>query len=171
MAGDVHGFISQAWRSALDRIFNADGVKHARRVLRKNLDVGSGCAARGIPWHDRGHGYQATLDDNPEFRNPGVITRADGTVVVTVVGQLFSFNPNPIEIPAGKPVTFRLTSADVVHGFEVVGTNANAMAIPGYVSQFTVTFKPGEYIIGCNEYCGVAHHTMVGKLIAQEESR
>jgi cytochrome c oxidase subunit 2 len=110
----------------------------------------------------------ATLDENPEFGKPGVTTRSDGSVVVTVVGQLFSFNPNPIEVPAGRPVTFRLTSADVVHGFEIVGTNANAMAIPGYVSQFTVTFKPGEYIIGCNEYCGLAHHTMVGKLIVKE---
>ncbi len=58
---------------------------------------------------------------------------------------MFSFTPDPIEIPAGQPVTFRLTSRDVIHGFEVVGTNANAMAVPGYVSQFTVTFdRPGD---------------------------
>ena len=69
-------------------------------------------------------------------------------------------------------MTFRITSSDVMHGFEVVGTNANAMAIPGYVSQFTVTFKrSGEYIVGCNEYCGILHHNMVGKLIVREESR
>jgi cytochrome c oxidase subunit 2 len=56
----------------------------------------------------------------------------------------------------------------VIHGFEVVGTNANAMAIPGYVSQFTVTFpKPGEYVIACHEYCGLLHHAMVGKLIVR----
>lgn len=113
----------------------------------------------------------ATLSDSPEFGNPTVTIRSDGSVVVPVVAQLFSFSPNPIEVPANRPVTFRLTSADVVHGFEIVGTNANAMAIPGYVSQFTVTFKPGEYIIGCNEYCGLAHHTMVGKLVVKEESR
>jgi cytochrome c oxidase subunit 2 len=41
------------------------------------------------------------------------------------------------------------------------------MAVPGYVSQFTVTFPPGEYVIACNEYCGIAHHVMVGKLIAK----
>jgi cytochrome c oxidase subunit 2 len=81
---------------------------------------------------------------------------------------MFSFSPDPIEIPANTPVTFRITSGDVVHGFEVVGTNANAMAIPGYVSQFTMAFKPGEYTIGCNEYCGLLHHTMVGKLVVKE---
>ncbi len=111
------------------------------------------------------------LSNYPEFANPAVTTRPDGSVVVTVVAQMFSFSPDPIEVPAKRPVTFRITSADVIHGFEVVGTNANAMAIPGYVSQFTVTFaKSGEYVIGCNEYCGLAHHNMVGKLIVKKET-
>jgi cytochrome c oxidase subunit II len=82
---------------------------------------------------------------------------------------MFSFSPNPIEVPVNRPVTFRLTSSDVDHGFEIVGTNANAMAIPGYVSQFTVTFtKPGTYTIGCNEYCGVMHHGMAGTLVVED---
>ena len=111
------------------------------------------------------------LTTHPEFGTPAVKRRADGSVVVSVVAQMFSFSPDPIEVPANRPVTFRLTSADVIHGFEVVGTNANAMAIPGYVSQFTVTFnEPGEYLIGCNEYCGTMHHNMVGKLIVKKES-
>jgi len=108
------------------------------------------------------------LSNYPEFANPGVTTRADGSVVVSVVAQLFSFSPDPIVVPAGRPVTFRLTSADVMHGFQVVGTNANAMVIPRYVSQFTATFaKPGEYVIACDEYCGASHHNMVGKLIVK----
>lgn len=114
----------------------------------------------------------AALAESPEFSNPGVVTRADGSVVVSVVAQMFSFTPNPIEVPANRPVTFRITSADVDHGFEVIGTDANAMALPGYVSQFTVTFaKPGEYTIGCNEYCGLLHHNMTGTLIVKESSR
>lgn len=110
------------------------------------------------------------IADNPEFGNPAVKVRPDGSVVVSVVAQMFSFSPNPIEVPANHPVTFRLTSADVDHGFEIVGTNANAMALPGYVSQFTMTFtKPGEYTIGCNEYCGIMHHSMSGTLVVKEE--
>jgi len=108
------------------------------------------------------------LDQDPEFGNPGVTVRADGTVVASVVAQLFTFRPDPIEVPVNKPVTFRITSADVIHGFEVVGTNANAMVIPGYVSQFTVTFTtPGEYHIACNEFCGVLHHMMAAKLVVK----
>jgi cytochrome c oxidase subunit 2 len=114
----------------------------------------------------------ATLGEHAEFGNPGVTRRADGSVVVTLVAEMFSFNPDPIEVPAGRPVTFRLTSADVVHGLEVVGTNANVMVIPGYVSQFTMTFpRPGEYLVLCHEYCGLLHHEMVGKLIVAEEGR
>ncbi len=109
-----------------------------------------------------------TLDTHPEFGTPVATTRPDGSVVVPVVAAMFAFVPDPIEVPAHVPVTFRITSADVIHGFGAVGTNANAMAIPGYVSQFTVTFsRPGEYTIACNEYCGLLHHAMVGKLIVK----
>jgi cytochrome c oxidase subunit II len=114
----------------------------------------------------------ATLADNPEFGNPAVKEQPDGSVVVSVVAQMFSFSPDPIEVPANRPVSFRITSGDVMHGFEIVGTNANAMAVPGYVSQFTITFNnPGEYLIGCNEYCGLLHHTMTGKVIVKEATR
>lgn len=113
----------------------------------------------------------AALDAHPEFGKPSVAVRADGTVVVTVVASMFSFAPDPIAVPANRPVTFRLTSPDVIHGFQVVGTNANAMVVPGYVSEFTVTFTiPGEYLITCNEYCGIAHHAMVGKLIVKPQA-
>jgi cytochrome c oxidase subunit II len=109
-----------------------------------------------------------TVLSNPEFGKPAITTNPDGSVVVPVVAGMFSFTPDPIEVPANVRVTFRLTSPDVIHGFQVVGTNANAMAIPGYVTQFTVTFaKAGEYAIACNEYCGLLHHNMVGKLIVK----
>jgi len=110
------------------------------------------------------------LDTHPEFSSPGVKVLPDGRVVVSVVAATFSFTPDPIEVPAGRPITFRVTSADVLHGFQIVGTNANTMAVPGYVSQFTVTFEnPGEYLLACNEYCGVMHHAMTGKVIVKRE--
>ena len=113
----------------------------------------------------------AKLASHPEFGNPRATTFLDGTVHVSIVAQTFSFSPDPIEIPANRPVTFRLTSADVIHGFQIVGTNANAMVIPGYVTEFTFTFaKPGEYLIACNEYCGLAHHNMIGKVIVKREA-
>ena len=50
------------------------------------------------------------LGVHPEFAAPAVTRRPDGTVVVSVVAAMFSFTPDPIEVPANRPVTFRLTS-------------------------------------------------------------
>jgi cytochrome c oxidase subunit 2 len=109
------------------------------------------------------------LAEHPEFGSPAVTNRPDGTVVVSVVASMYAFSPDPIQVPANRAVTFRLTSSDILHGLQIAGTNANAMAVPGYVSQFTITFAtPGEYLITCHEYCGIYHHAMVGKLIVTE---
>lgn len=104
---------------------------------------------------------------DPRFTDRGVAVSESGATVIAV-GMMFAFNPAEIRVPAGRPVTFRMTSADVTHGFQIVGTNANTMLIPGYVSQFTTTFdRPGEYLIVCNEYCGLGHHQMYAKLIVE----
>jgi cytochrome c oxidase subunit 2 len=110
----------------------------------------------------------AQVFKDPRFAHPGVTTDSTGATVVAVA-MMFAFNPSVIRVPAGKPVTFRMTSADVTHGFLVVGTNANTMLVPGYVSQFTTVFRqPGEYLIVCHEYCGLGHHLMSAKLIVEE---
>ncbi|MFN7961171.1 MAG: cytochrome c oxidase subunit II [Thermoanaerobaculia bacterium] len=107
-----------------------------------------------------------------EFTEPRVEQRADGSVLVVGLAEMFTFRPNTLRVPAGRPVTFRLTSPDVIHGFEIVGTNVNATVVPGYISQTTVTFdRPGEYLIVCNEYCGLAHHLMQGRLIVEGGAR
>jgi len=108
--------------------------------------------------------------DSEEFSSTGVETRPDGSVLVTMVAEMFFFDPDQVVVPAGKPVTFRVTSPDVIHGLEIVGTNVNAMVIPGYVSELTITFhRPGEYLMVCHEYCGVLHHEMQGVVIVEEE--
>ncbi|MDY6776225.1 MAG: cytochrome c oxidase subunit II [Halobacteria archaeon] len=87
---------------------------------------------------------------------------------VNVLARQFLFMPGttqPITVPTDSKITFYYTSADVIHGFEIVGTNVNTMVIPGQVGKMTTRFEePGEYGIICNEYCGSGHHTMEGKL-------
>jgi cytochrome c oxidase subunit 2 len=112
-----------------------------------------------------------TLLTDARFANQGVAVNDDGSVTVTIVALMYVFLPNEIRVPAGRPVTFRMSSADVVHGFQIVGTNGNTMIVPGYVSQFTMSFdEPGEYLIACNEFCGVGHHGMYATLIVEEAS-
>ena len=101
---------------------------------------------------------------DPRFRPQGVSVDGAGRLQARVVGLMFAWLPGEMTLPAGTPVTFHLTSADVIHGFEIVRTDGQAMVVPGYVSQFTTEFDAGEYLIACNEYCGVGHHTMAAKL-------
>ena len=99
-----------------------------------------------------------------QFKKQGVLVDAGGRVQVTVIGMMFTWMPGELVVPAETPVTFHLTSVDVIHGFQIVRSNGQSMVIPGYVSQFSTTFAAGEYLIACNEYCGIGHHTMAGKL-------
>lgn len=63
----------------------------------------------------------------------------------------------------GSEATFYVTSADVQHGFKLIGTNINMMIIPGQVSTLTHKFdKPCQFNWVCHEYCGLGHAAMYG---------
>jgi cytochrome c oxidase subunit II len=121
--------------------------------------------------HDSVHppSHVETIDprhvmQDARFSAPGVSTDPSGHVQARIVGMTFAWLPADFTLPANTPVTFHVTSMDVVHGFEIVRTDGQTMVLPGYVSQFTTQFDAGEYLIACNEYCGVGHHTMAAKL-------
>lgn len=104
-----------------------------------------------------------TLHISGEFveNNLGTTLADDGKVMVRLIAQQYSFEPQCIVVPAEIPVTFRATSTDAIHGFVVGTTNANTMLIPGFVATFTTSFKkPGEHLMPCHEYCGTGHEAM-----------
>jgi|SRR5690625_296630 len=101
------------------------------------------------------------VDEIEPFDNPGVFEVGDNEYEVVMTLQTFSFTPADIEVPAGSTVHFTMTSKDVVHGFQVAGTNLNAMVMPGHIQKISQTFdEPGEYLVLCNEYCGAGHQMM-----------
>jgi len=105
------------------------------------------------------------LDGDERFSEPRVEQVGDNEYAAYVVAYQFGFEPSPIVVPEDSTVTFYVTSRDVIHGFEVVGTNANTMVVPGEVSKLTVEVEgPEEYGLICNEYCGAGHHVMEGKV-------
>jgi cytochrome c oxidase subunit 2 len=127
-------------------------------------------------------GKSETIDptklQETEFANPGVraVTKGGQThYEAYIVARQFLYMPGtgtPIKVPTDSKVTFYITSPDVLHGFQVVGTNLNTMVIPGQVTKMSTRFdNPGTYGILCNEYCGAAHHAMEGRLevVAQSE--
>ena len=111
------------------------------------------------------------LDEDERFAEPRVEQVGENEYEAYVVAYQFGFEPTPIVVPANSTVTLHVTSRDVIHGFEVVGTNANAMVVPGEVSEITVeTDEPTEYGLLCNEYCGAGHHVMEGKIHVVSQS-
>ena len=104
-----------------------------------------------------------TLHQTGEFVESNLGTGVDerNQVVVHLLAEQYAFRPQCIVVPEGVPVTVRATSADVVHGFQILGTNANSMLIPGYVSTFVMTLSGvGERSMPCHEFCGVGHASM-----------
>lgn len=98
---------------------------------------------------------------------PGVKQLSLGVYEVTVIGRQWAWTPNNITLENPRKIIFKVASEDVLHGFEIVGTNVNVMVIPGYVA--VITWNPpenmeGTYIILCNEYCGIGHQSMYGTL-------
>ena len=116
-----------------------------------------------------------TLVGTAGFRRvPADIPAADGVLVrsgqdrydVHLTGRLWAWVPSPLHVPQGATVTFHVTSADVLHGFEVQDTTINMTAVPGITGTTTYTFrKPGILNIVCNEYCGIEHQAMVGTIV------
>jgi cytochrome c oxidase subunit II len=108
-----------------------------------------------------------TLHLSGEFieSNLGSAIEADGSVTVRAIGQQYSFTPQCVVVPAETPVNIRATSADVVHGLLIENTNINTMLVPGYVSALPIRFNaPGEHVMPCQEFCGIGHQGMWGKV-------
>lgn len=110
----------------------------------------------------------ALVASTPPFDNPGVHQTGPNSYDAVIIGRTWSFTPSEVRVPVGAEITFYVTTPDVLHGFTIDGTRINMMLIPGQVSKNTYTFsEPGEHLIVCHEYCGIAHHTMYGKVIVQ----
>jgi cytochrome c oxidase subunit 2 len=97
--------------------------------------------------------------------NLGTAVEPDGAVTVRAIGQQYSFTPSCILVPAETPMMLRATSADVVHGIMIMGTNINTMLVPGYVSEQSMRFdRTGDYLMPCQEFCSFGHEGMWGKV-------
>ncbi len=87
---------------------------------------------------------------------------------VYMLGRLWQWWPI-LELEKDKSYRLHLSSMDWQHGFSIQPINVNLQVVPGYEMVITVTpNKAGEYGVVCNEYCGIGHHTMLGKIYVKE---
>jgi cytochrome c oxidase subunit 2 len=85
--------------------------------------------------------------------------------------QARMWNWTPIlRLKKGAEYTLHLSSLDVNHGFALYPINVNFQVVPGYdYGLRIVPSEAGEFSVVCNEFCGINHHNMVGKVIVVDE--
>ena len=70
-----------------------------------------------------------------------------------------------------KEYILHLSSLDLNHGFSLFPLNINFQVVPGYDYGLRVTPEhAGEFEIICNEFCGIGHHFMVGKIVVVDDA-
>ncbi len=85
-----------------------------------------------------------------------------------LVGRMWSWYPI-LKLKKGVEYTLHLSSSDINHGFSLYPINLNFQVIPGYdYGLKVVPNEAGDFRIICNEFCGIGHHMMVGKVIVTE---
>ncbi|MBS3916359.1 MAG: hypothetical protein KGZ31_01560 [Sulfuritalea sp.] len=83
---------------------------------------------------------------------------------VYLIGRLWDWWPI-IELEKGKTYNLHLSAMDYMHGFSLQPQNINIQVHPNYDHTVKITpTQAGTYSIVCNEYCGIGHHAMVGRI-------
>lgn len=103
-----------------------------------------------------------------EVLQPGVKEVAPGVYEVTLIARQWQWMPNKIVLENPNKIIFKISSEDVIHGFEIAGTPVNFMIFPGYIAE--IEWIPpktleGTFTFLCNEYCGLGHDSMYGELV------
>jgi cytochrome c oxidase subunit 2 len=76
-----------------------------------------------------------------------------------------------LKLQKGAEYTLHLSSMDLNHGFNLYPMNINLQVVPDYdYALHIVPGETGDLRIICNEFCGIGHHTMIGKLLVVDES-
>jgi cytochrome c oxidase subunit 2 len=83
---------------------------------------------------------------------------------IYILGRLWQWWPI-YELEKGQTYRVHTSSLDWQHGFSLQPLNINFQVLPGY--EMVVTMTPdtsGTFHIVCNEFCGIGHHSMVGRI-------
>lgn len=89
---------------------------------------------------------------------------------VYLLARMWQWYP-ALVLEEGKSYVLHLSSLDINHGFNLQPFNVNFQVVPGYDYGLRITpNQPGDYRVICNEYCGIGHHLMTGKILVKPAS-
>jgi len=86
---------------------------------------------------------------------------------VYILGRMWSWYPI-LKLKKGAEYVLHISSQDLNHGFSLFPANVNFQVVPGY--DYGLKVRPneaGDFKIICNEFCGIGHHLMIGKVIVE----
>ncbi len=82
--------------------------------------------------------------------------------------QMWAWYP-VLKFKKGQTYRLHISSVDLQHGFSLQPMNMNFHIVPGYDHVLTITpTMAGEYTVVCNEFCGIGHHLMTGRILVEE---
>ncbi len=87
---------------------------------------------------------------------------------VYLMAYQWGYAPSVLRLEAGVPYRFRMMAVDVAHGASLrLGPGGRIVRLrPGALAEQELTFtQPGEYLLYCTVYCGLAHDRMQGRVI------
>ncbi|MCC6179244.1 MAG: cytochrome c oxidase subunit II [Chloroflexi bacterium] len=86
--------------------------------------------------------------------------------------EAMTFTWRPIlQLKRGERYRLLMSSRDVQHGFSLVMVphSINFQVLPGYITGIELMPEQvGEFPIVCNEFCGLGHHMMIGRIIVTD---
>lgn len=84
-----------------------------------------------------------------------------------LLAQMWRWHPT-LKLRQGQTYRLHVSSPDLQHGFSLLPMNMNFQVLPGYDHVLTLTpTAKGEFSLICNEFCGIGHHLMTGKIIVE----
>ncbi|MBL8699625.1 MAG: cytochrome C oxidase subunit II [Alphaproteobacteria bacterium] len=90
---------------------------------------------------------------------------------VYMLARLWQWWP-VLELEKGQTYKLHLSSLDWQHGFSLQPVNINIQIHPGVEHVLSVTpTESGVFSVVCNEFCGIGHHTMVGRINVVDSGR
>ncbi len=136
-------------------------------------------------WHFRGKqnakgetyavSAEAFMERTQQFVADNRVGEIDGVPVVEpapgsdayLVARMWDWYPI-LKLREGETYRIHMSSTDLNHGFSLQPMNMNFQVLPGYDHVITMTpTTTGEFPIICNEFCGIGHDRMIGKIIVE----
>lgn len=84
-----------------------------------------------------------------------------------LLAQMWRWYPI-LKLKQGQTYRLHISSTDLNHGFSLLPMNMNFQVVPGMDHVLTITpTSKGDFSIVCNEFCGIGHHLMTGRIIVE----